>query len=364
VTSRSTVLVATDLALPPSAAFDQVVDELVESFARTGLRFDPVPEGHVYEVDQVVGRVRVWTPAQRLVLDWSPAPWKPEVRVEVEVRVTPREHGAHVEVEQRGLGELFHDDPREWTGWVVSAVVAPFLRTLAPSNVGDWVTDRAARRPSGPNSRAVYADPVYHRPNFLLLLHRLDPGPSDRLLEVGCGGGAFLHEVLERGVHAVGIDHSPEMVRLATASNAAAVRDGRLRLIEADGSRLPVPDATFTIALSTGVFGFLPQPLETLREMRRGLQPGGRLAIFHGTKELVGTPACPEPMASRIRFYTDDELANLARAAGFVAVEVSHPELRKYAEEAGVPPEGLPLFDGNRGSQFLVGRRPERENSG
>jgi SAM-dependent methyltransferase len=354
------VRLTAELGSVPSAAFRQVVEELVESLARAGLRFEPGPEGTVRENGEIVGRVRAWRPGERLVLGWLPLSWQPGSAVELEIRFDPHGTGTRLELEQRGAGPLFAGDAEEWTGWVASAVLAPLVRSGAPSSLGDWVTDRRARRPSGPGARAVYGEPIFHLPNFHLLLDTLRPGPSDRLLEVGCGGGVLLRKVLERGARAVGVDHSPEMVRLATETNRDAVRDGRLEVFEAEGSQLPVPDGAFTIAWSTGVFGFLPHPLATLEEMHRALVPGGRLAVFAGTKELAGTPACPEPMASRIHFYEDDELAELARSAGFVEVSVTHPSLLRYAEEAGVPAEALPMFSGTLGSQLLVGRRAAR----
>jgi hypothetical protein len=39
--------------------------------------------------------------------------------------------------------------------------------------------------------------------------------------------------------------------------------------------------------------------------------------------ELRGTPAAPEPLASRGHFYSDEQLAELARKAGFDEVEVA-----------------------------------------
>jgi hypothetical protein len=52
-----------------------------------------------------------------------------------------------------------------------------------------------------------------------------------------------------------------------------------------------------------------------LRECRRVLRPGGRLAVYTTGPELRGTPAAPEPIASRGHFSTDEELAELARRA-------------------------------------------------
>ena len=351
------VRVIAEIELDPAAAFAQVVEELVEALARARLRFTPGPEGTVHDEDHIVGRVRTWDPGHRLVLVWDTLSWLKDAPREVEIRFDALPHGCRIEAEQRGTVRLFEGDASEWTGWVASAVLAPFFRSSAPSGLGDWITDRRTRRPSGPWARANYSEPLFHLPNFRLLLETLRPGPSDRILEVGCGGGVLLREALERGARAVGVDHSPERVRLATETNLAAVREGRLDVLEADGSHLPVPDASFTIAWSTGAFGFFPQPLETLQEMHRTLVPGGRLAVFTGTRELVGTPACPEPMASRIRFYDDAELVQLARTAGFVEVEVNHPELRKYAEEAGIPPEALEMFSGTMGAQLLLGHR-------
>jgi hypothetical protein len=46
--------------------------------------------------------------------------------------------------------------------------------------------------------------------------------------------------------------------------------------------------------------------------------------VYTTAPELRGTPAAPEPLASRGHFYTDAELADLARQAGLIDVEVAH----------------------------------------
>jgi len=47
--------------------------------------------------------------------------------------------------------------------------------------------------------------------------------------------------------------------------------------------------------------------------------------LFTGTKALVGTPAAPEPVASRLHFYEDNELIELAHKAGFGTLAWSTP---------------------------------------
>lgn len=136
---------------------------------------------------------------------------------------------------------------------------------------------------------------------------------------------------------------------LAIEVNRDAVSQRRLVVQEADAGRLPFPDSEFTCAVSTGVFGFLPYPVGALSEIRRTLIPGGRLVLFTSSKELRGTPAAPEPMASRLHSYEDEGLAGLARKAGFETVRVERPDLETFARESEVPGEAVPLFAGRSG---------------
>jgi ubiquinone/menaquinone biosynthesis C-methylase UbiE len=82
-----------------------------------------------------------------------------------------------------------------------------------------------------------------------------------------------------------------------------------------EAERLPFDDGTFTALAMSIVFFFLDEPVRVLRECRRVLVRGGRVAVYTTAPELRGTPAAPEPIASRGRFYADDELAELARRA-------------------------------------------------
>jgi len=353
----SALRISLDVSLPPATAFDLLIEELTSALARLEIRFDPVPEGRLVERDFVVGEVVAWESGRRLTLRWHPASWNPDEITEVEVTVDSADEGARITLEHRGWGRLT-GSPSELTGWLAAEVLAPVLRATAPVAFGDWFTDRYARRPSGAQSRATYADPLYHYPNFRVILSELAPGPRDYLLEVGCGGGALLKAALESGCRAAGVDHSPEMVRLARHTNAGAVADGRLEILESDAGSLPFADGTFTCAAMTGVLGFLPDPVSALAEIRRVLTPGGRFVGLGSDPELRGTPGAPEPMASRLRFYDDRDLERLGRAAGFAEVSVLRRDLETFAREAGVPVEHLPLFAAKpgEGARFLVCR--------
>ncbi len=345
-----------DLRLEPLAAFNVFVEELSEALARLGMRLDPGPTGRVTEGKAELGRVISWQPGAAIVLEWHQADWEPDEVTEVEIRFEPVQEGTRVTLEHHDWGRLLGDQGGELAGWFAREVAGPLLQATGPTRVGDWLTDRKARRPSGAQAREYYRDPLYHRPNFLAMLKELALTKDDYLLEVGCGGGAFLQDALRSGCRAAAIDHSPEMVRLAREINRDAVMERRLEVLEAGADRLPYPDGMFTCAAMTGVFGFLQDPVAALVEIRRVLAKGGRLVLFTSSRELRGTPAAPEPMASRIRFYEDEQLGELGRKAGFVDVRVERSNLEHFAREVGVPDEHLSLFSGRAG-QLLLARK-------
>ena len=81
-----------------------------------------------------------------------------------------------------------------------------------------------------------------HRPGFALVLDALALGPGDHLLELGCGGGAFLQQALQSGCRAKAVDPSAEMVRVARELNAEAIDEGRLEIVQGVAENLPFAD--------------------------------------------------------------------------------------------------------------------------
>lgn len=109
----------------------------------------------------------------------------------------------------------------------------------------------------------------------------LDLRPTDRVLEVGFGPGiaiAALAKATPRG-HVYGIDHSAVMVAQASRRNRAAVRAGRVSLVHASVDRLPSFDEPLDAMLAVNSAQFWPDPVDRLRDLRRLLRPGGRIAL-------------------------------------------------------------------------------------
>lgn len=221
-------------------------------------------------------------------------------------------HGPSVSADQIALARDFgltDEDVRHWeeTGRSADAFV-------------DWLTDRVARRPAGDRARAVYGAEDVHDFARRAILEALRLGAADRLLEIGCGGGLLLRDAIATGAAATGIDHSQEMVSLARARAPGAV------VALASAESLPFDDGSFTAVAMSIVLMFLADPVAVLLECRRVLVPEGRLAVYTTSRALRATPAAPEPLASRSHFYTDDELAMLARQAGFTRVAVANED--------------------------------------
>lgn len=111
------------------------------------------------------------------------------------------------------------------------------------------------------------------------------------VLEVGCGIGKLLADMVERGYRCQAIDRSPQMVE----ATRRELRQRRLRggpEIVRVGSvqALPFGDATFDNVVSTFPTTYITEPI-ALREMRRVLRPGGRLIVVLAASLLPGRVA-------------------------------------------------------------------------
>lgn len=343
---KSTPSICIDLPLAPQAAFEALVDEISIALQTSGLSMEAHPNGQIKRDGQIVGRVEAWEPSKNVLIRWNSEGG-------VEIRFESIDGGTRASILSFVSNPLIGDS--EAAGWFATEFASPFILSTMPARSEDWITDRRARKPSGPQARAVYREPLYHYPNFKVILAELALKPSDYLLDVGCGGGALLKEALQSGCRAAGIDHSADMTRVASELNATAVAEGRLEIHQASAVHLPFADKTFTCASMTGVFGFLPDPVAALKEIWRVLKSEGRLVLLGSDPALRGTPAAPEPIASRLRFYTDSELRQLAVDAGFNDAKVERREMLAFARQVGVPEEHLPLFAG--GAPFLIARK-------
>ncbi len=149
---------------------------------------------------------------------------------------------------------------------------------------------------------------------------RMAISAGESLLDVGCGTGTLLREVVG-GVRLAGVDLSIAMIARARSSVGPAAL-----LAVADAERLPFERASFDVIVFCSSFHFFPSPVEALEEVRRVLRPGGR---------VIMTDWCADFLASRLvdrflrwhdpahqRIYSQEECARLLRQSGLRVLAV------------------------------------------
>ena len=108
----------------------------------------------------------------------------------------------------------------------------------------------------------------------------LDVQPTDQVLEIGFGPGLAVADLSRSAGHVYGVDRSKVMLRQATRRNAAAIETGRVTLALGSVEQLPPGlEGPFDAIFTVNSLAFWTAPTERLRDLRRRLAPGGRIAI-------------------------------------------------------------------------------------
>ena len=141
--------------------------------------------------------------------------------------------------------------------------------------------------------------------------------PIGQLIDIGTGTGRMLELFGGRATHALGIDRSSEMLRLARAKlSERGIDNAELR--QADLYALPLGDGAADAAIIHHVLHFAQQPGAAIAEAARVLSSGGRLLIAdfapHDREELRSRDA-----HTRLGF-SDEQIAVWFAAAGLMPV--------------------------------------------
>jgi malonyl-CoA O-methyltransferase len=162
------------------------------------------------------------------------------------------------------------------------------------------------------------------------MANRLPALPAvTRLLDAGCGTG-YAQALLQArfpAAHAVALDLSAGMLQRIAAPCCR---------LAGDLEHLPLADASIDLYWSSLAVQWCDLA-KTLAEARRVLKPGGQLALaslgpatFH---ELRTAFADVDDYRHTLNFHTPEEIAQIATAAGLVAVDVQKgTETAHYAD--------------------------------
>jgi ubiquinone/menaquinone biosynthesis C-methylase UbiE len=152
------------------------------------------------------------------------------------------------------------------------------------------------------------------------IIRTMDRFEYKSVLDVGCGTGNLLFEVLKRKkVSTAGIDLSEKMIDVAKMrlGEEADLRSG-------DSEHLPWKSESFDMVTCTLSFHHYPNPEAVLDEMKRVLNPGGKV--------IIADPWAPSPFrqianlliplgnSGTVRFYSESEMRNMLEKCGFTLI--------------------------------------------
>ncbi len=159
-------------------------------------------------------------------------------------------------------------------------------------------------------------------PTYEAALARIDLQPGQSVLDIGCGVGAFLRLVADRGARPFGLDASPALLEVARTP----LPDADLRV--GDMEALPYADDSFDLVTGFNAFFFANDIVAALREAGRVAKRGAPVVIqvwgpherndFEAMKRIIRPflPPRPADAPSEPDYAQPGVLEDLARKAG------------------------------------------------
>ncbi len=175
------------------------------------------------------------------------------------------------------------------------------------------------------------------------LLEAVDPGPTQRVLDVACGTGNAALGAARRACDVVGVDYVPGMIKRARARAEADQLSVRFEV--GDAQALPYSDAEFDAVLSAFGSMFAPDQERAASELLRVCKPGGVVGLAtwppHGyAKDFLAVQAQfmppPPELDSPFRWGTEAGLEELL-GDRVSSIEIKYRTTRFY----GRSPEDL-----------------------
>ena len=143
--------------------------------------------------------------------------------------------------------------------------------------------------------------------------------PGLRVLELGIGTGLTM-PLYSRDWQVVGVDLSPSMLLQAQKRLGELALESSVRLVLADGAKLPFDDESFDVVLVPYVMSVVPDPIGVGVELRRVCRQSGQIILVNHFLSQDSLGARLErwisPLTARIGFRTDLSLQWLLSGAG------------------------------------------------
>lgn len=160
------------------------------------------------------------------------------------------------------------------------------------------------------------------------------------VVELGCGTAYFSAYLMRRGARPTGVDVTP--AQLATARRCQEKFGLVFPLVEANAESVPLPAASFDLALSEYGACLWAEPTRWLREASRLLRAGGRLIFL--TNSVLHTLCIPDALdgkATERLQRSQRTIRKLTWEDGATEFHPSHSEWIKLLGENGFVVERL-----------------------
>ena len=192
--------------------------------------------------------------------------------------------------------------------------------------------------------RGKYPD-IFRRHGYIL---EMAEGLQGRALEIGCGSGELLCNLLSRNFEVVGVDLTPSMIEASRALVVKRCGGKSVDAAVADIENLPFREESFDLVIAAGVIEYLASDEKALRGLCRILKPGGMVILsvrnkfnlsrlLVTTRDLLRSLPLAGSMMSRISSVAH-RLFSLAPNAGIPARRHIPWQLRRCMRELGFEP--------------------------
>jgi ubiquinone/menaquinone biosynthesis C-methylase UbiE len=155
---------------------------------------------------------------------------------------------------------------------------------------------------------------------------------SDRILDVGCGGGRTVSKLAAIATEGkvFGVDHSEESVTASKNFNVREIDAGRVEIKQGSVSQLPYGDGVFDLVTGVETHFWWPDLPGDMREVFRVVKPGGTLVLIAEVygRSKAKTAQLAEKYAQRtgMKLLSVEEHRELLEGAGFSDVRVAVEE--------------------------------------
>ncbi len=153
---------------------------------------------------------------------------------------------------------------------------------------------------------------------------QLDLHSTDRVLEIGFGGGVTLPSLLRASSLVGGVDRSADVVSRAKAKFANAVRAGRADFRVGTVEALPFEAGSFNKVCTVNTVYFWTSLQQGFAEIRRVLSSGGRVVVGFLPKERMDRMNMPTDIFTT---RSPDRVIAALGEAGFTDVRCERPTL-------------------------------------